>query len=521
MKIFIRKTLSFLLLCVCAIFGCKKGWQEEKENNNLFSEANPIELQKKMTGSLQTTEDVDFFTFTLKDTTVLDISLSGMKGVNNSIKVWKDGNPPAVIKLIDDARKSSPERIKNLTLPRGKYYVSVQHGGADERKGSEETTYELFVESRNFMGSEEIEPNDNFEQATLMRANTEIKGYYSPAINYLNNTKNAEEMFREADFVAVPIDCSEDAPKLLDVSLTGVPGINAALEVYGPDKKLLVAKDANPAGEGEFITGIGLTKAGTWYICVYALGRSSNVNDAYTLSVNVNDYDSSFELEPNDTFATATEMNGGSINGKFGGREDLDYFKFTPDDNGAYRISLQPDATSDICLTLYSGKKEKLAEVNNGAAGNTEVYPNLYIDGECYFLASIKGEPTADSSYTLTVEPVEAAYAMEVEPNDTKEKASKVTETEFSGFTSTVKDKDFFYIPTSGRMLIELAVTPPKKGKIKVSITDPMGFTLTSKDGGNGNDFTLSETIDGSGYIIVDTVKADFDTPYIIRLRAK
>jgi hypothetical protein len=164
MRILKPLAVVFLLVCLPAA-ACRKETLFEKEGNNSFATANPIELQKDISGYLQDMDDRDYYSFNVPHRMVLDISVSGIKGINHSIKVWKGGEQPLLIKLIDDNRKSSPERMVNLTADPGQYFISIQHGDGDRRVGDAESPYTLHISYRDFLG-EEAEPNDTALQAT-------------------------------------------------------------------------------------------------------------------------------------------------------------------------------------------------------------------------------------------------------------------------------------------------------------------------------------------------------------------
>ncbi len=63
--------------------------------------------------------DRDFYVIHVKERKIADIQLSGVKGINLAVKIWKGGDDPSLIKWIDDNRKSSPERFANLSVTPG------------------------------------------------------------------------------------------------------------------------------------------------------------------------------------------------------------------------------------------------------------------------------------------------------------------------------------------------------------------------------------------------------------------
>ena len=517
------KNYFFPVLAAALLFaGCKKE-QFESEPNDSFAAANFVSLPCDIKGYLQSDNDVDFFYFNVKDNSIIDVKVPGIKGVNHSIKIWRDAPSSVLLKFIDDGRKSSPERMCNFFADSGKYYVSIQHGEGDPRKGNQDTPYNLVMTARSFTGYEECEPNDGIEQANIIELGRDIKGYFSPACNRLNI--NGREPLREEDWFAVSLDCSH-APVVLDISLSGVLGINSVLEVYDPDGNFVMARDNNPTGLGESISSLGITQSGVWYIVVAAKGRAANYDEPYTLRITSGDYNPSMELEPNSSIETANEIKGSYMEGSFNYPGDVDYFIYSfKGMPGFYRISLKPDAGTDVVLTLLfpddGGNFRKIAEINNGGAGVEEIFPNFYADDKFVCAVSSASPYKEGNSYRLTVEPISDTYGMEIEPNDTKEEANIVKDNIIKGFTSKAGDKDYFKLQYDGRLNAVFEITAPRNGEIKVSVTDPMGFVLKTCKVAGGKSARLSEMIDASCYLVVEALQLDLGNPYSIGVKTK
>jgi hypothetical protein len=96
-----------------------------------------------------------------------------------------------------------------------------------------------------------------------------------------------------------------------------------------------------------------------------------------------------------------------------------------------------------------------------------------------------------------------------------------VTGAEIRGYTSTARDRDYYYLKYERRVRLEAAVKGVRDGIIRVSITDPLGYILRTKTVQGDSLETLSEMIDGGGYLLVETVKASYDNPYEIEVRKK
>ena len=189
--------LSLLLFTAFCQFSCKVNRAEEKEPNNSFSGANAVEIGKPVYGFFNTSDDRDFYYITVADDSILDIELSGVKGINHSIAVWSGSQKPAMVKLVDDNRKSSPEQVLNFRGFPGRYYISIQHGDRDRAASNTENPYKLLIVSREFSG-EESEPNDAPDLSTLLNEGEQLNGFYSPSYNRLNSDR--DNLHREEDW---------------------------------------------------------------------------------------------------------------------------------------------------------------------------------------------------------------------------------------------------------------------------------------------------------------------------------
>jgi hypothetical protein len=206
----ILKKSIFIVLILLTIVSCgKKSNNEEIEPNNTISTATLIETGKDCTGFLDSEHDIDNYLLKINEEQVVRIELSGVKGVNHAVQVWKlvSGNPQS-LKLIDDNRKSSPEEMANLFLEPGDYIIQVTHGSRDVKKGNSENRYTLRLTSRTAL-KEEKEPNDKHENANLINNGDSITGYFSPSRNMLN--ENSQSSYREEDWFRADIITGEES----------------------------------------------------------------------------------------------------------------------------------------------------------------------------------------------------------------------------------------------------------------------------------------------------------------------
>lgn len=508
------------VLCLAVLLplpGCSKKGKMEKEPNNSFSTAGDITMNERFLGFMGTPNDRDFYHIRADNRGILDIQLSGVKGINLAMKIWKGGEEPKLIKWIDDNRKSSPERMANLTVTAGDYYIEVFQSDRDHKKSDKENAYELMVKSREAI-QEESEPNDSMDNADTLHVNRETTGYFSPAYNRLNEEK--ENLHREEDWYAVDVSLKDGGPELMDVSLSGVSDVNSVLRLYDPEGAEIAVSDNGGAGEPESISGAGIKRSGTYYIMVASRGYTANHEEPYTLSAAVKEHDSGTEMEPNDDYDAANAFSN-LIAGRINSKEDRDVYLYQAEGGPSiYRIELRPPEDMDAILTIYNSDREKLMDVNGGGRSKKEVYPNFYSEKDFYLAVSARtGDKVPAGEYILSVTPFKSVIDQEREPNNELAQANKLSGKTISGFTSSRGDKDYFLITGDSRIKQKFEVLGVRGGSIKVSVTDPLGYIIKTMDVQGERKAVFSEMIDKKGYLIIEAETENYDNPYTVILR--
>jgi len=516
-----RKIQACLIIALIAplwcVSSCTKKGRMEKEPNNSFSTANEIVPDERFLGFMDSPTDRDFYALHCGQSGILDIQLSGVKGINLALKIWKGQDDPKLIKWVDDNRKSSPERFANLSITPGTYYFEICQSDRDAKKSDKENPYELILKSRDAI-SEESEPNDSKEDAGTMYPDKEITGYFSPAYNRLNNDK--ENLNREEDWYVMDVSLKSDSPMLMDVSLTGVSGVNSMLCLYDSEGKEIAMSDNGGAGEPESIAGAGIKKSGRYYIMVTSKGYTANHEEPYTLKASLREHDPGAEMEPNDDFETANTVVNNVIVGKIASKDDKDVFLYQANNGPSlYRIELRPPEDMDAMMTLYSSDREPIIDISGGGKGRKAVYPDFFTDKDFYIAVTAKsGDKPSSGNYVLSVAPLKNIDGMEREPNNDMSQANRINGKSISGFTSYKGDKDYFLLTYDTRVREKFEVRGVKEGAVRVSITDPLGYITKSVDVKGDRKVIFSEMIDKKGYIIIESLSEDYDNPYIINL---
>lgn len=507
-----------IILLICISFHCTRKNYTEKEPNNDIYNANNIDVNSEITGLLDTPSDQDIYKLNITAPSVLDLELSPVKGINHSIKIWQ-GDGQKIIKYIDDARKSSAERMCNLFADTGVYYLAVLHGERDKPAGNKEDYYKLRISARDW-NSEEIESNDSIENSNLLDIGREITGYFSPSSNRLNRA--ADSTFREEDWFYFNIELQYDKPVLLDISLSGVPEVNPGIFLYNSMQELIASSDLNGAGEGEFLKDIGITHSGAYFIRLSTSFESNN-EIPYRLLVTTREFDYLSEIEPNNTIERANSLAEKGLTGRLYPADDIDFYYYQ---NGSdevnidysvmYRIEAIPESDLDIIIKVYDNKGNKLFEIDNNKNGGREVMPDALISGNFYI--GVSAHPGAGSDYKLSVTSFQYTEGHEKEPNDSKDKASVIINDRITGFISKKADIDYYYLTYNSRVKRKFTIHGIRDSGLKVSATDTLGYIVRTETISGDESKTFSEMIDIKCYIIVEAISENYDEPYIIEV---
>ncbi|MBN1496760.1 MAG: hypothetical protein JXA07_08330 [Spirochaetes bacterium] len=515
------KKISIMLILfvqLAVAVSCSKKGIMEKEPNNTFSTAGSVTVDAPHLGFMQTPEDRDFYIISIEEQGAVDIRVSGVRGINLAFKIWRGEEEPRLIKVIDDNRKSSPERMPNLSVLPGIYYLELFQSPRDPKKINNEIPYELTLKLRDMI-SEESEPNDSMDDADTLYPDREIIGYYAPGYNRMNEDR--ENLHREEDWYVMDIGLDPDKIPLLDLSLSGVTGVNSIMALYDSEGTLMVESDNGQMNEPETISGAGIKKPGSYYILVASRGYAANNDEPYRLNAVLREHDSGSEFEPNDDFESANPISNNIVTATIHSKDDSDVFLYELSEGPSlFRIELKPPEDMNAILSIYGEGREKIIDINAGGRGKKEVYPNFFADDKFYIGVTAKtGEKLPTDEYILTVTRLGDSESQEREPNNDIAHAGIVTGNSISGYTSARGDRDFFRLAYDMRVKERFEVSGPDGGAIKVSITDPLGYIIKSVEVSGDRKMIFNEMIDKKGYIIIDSVREDFDNPYTIILR--
>ena len=488
--------MKYMLLLLIMFFStaCSRKVQFEIEPNNNLNEANEISIKSDIRGKLSSPSDKDYFTFSTDSEVNVRIELTALKGINHAFGVFSAaGGEGSIIKYVDDARKSSPEKLANLTLSKGKYYIAVSHGERDEKKGDDSAEYILSVLPAD-SSITEIEPNDFFDSAQKIDVGSEITGYFSPAFNRLN--QNIKGKYREEDIFYFSVDASEDNPAVIDASLSGVKGINSVIEICDADGNIIFTADSDGEGKPEYIKGLGIMKSGNYYALIYSKSMTENADEKYFFSLKKGDFSPERELESNDDFGKANPLRD-KISGTVSDSKDVDYFFRSSESGRFYSVTI---LGNEVKASIFDKSYRKLYSSDNSSG--SIIFPNIFCDGG-FYVSVIARQSSQPRDYTVTVSEYEAEKAFEAESNDNMKTAGALTDY-IKGYYSFKGDKDYYKINLSSRENVKFKISGIDDVEMTVSITDALGYRIKNVTVQGSSEIEFTETIDISAYLIIE-----------------
>jgi hypothetical protein len=244
---------------------------------------------------------------------------------------------------------------------------------------------------------DEQEPDDAVASAQPMTPGSGIRGFVGAPKTDKGKPAGDEDYFSwmVPGGAAAP-DMGFDYAR---VELTGVPGLDLALEVLDGDGKRLVSVNDGGPGEPEIIPNVGVDPAHTYYLRVREVGvPHGDPTHAYELTVQSWPTAAGEEREPNDDPAHATAValtkgTSGEATGFFGKKRDEDWLRLSlagvpatdghatlrlelvPVDGVAAAIKVQGDPTpspAPTAKTTPTVKPDKPTQFAEARAGKNE-----------------------------------------------------------------------------------------------------------------------------------------------------
>ncbi len=323
----------------------------ELESNDTTAEATVVALNTANSGSLSDAKDVDFFSFTLDETSAVNVTLgtdgNGSKSAAYNYAVFsaKDGNKLAMVSVPGNAQLSE---TGNLYLSSDTYLVQVAKGSTFTNN-----EYKLTVNvSRN--GTMESEANDTPETANTIPVNVDVHA----------------SIGREGD-----VDCftfTLDGDAVIQPRFTFKPTDSSSktyvLTLTDNKRHELLKVNIGGKESTKVIAPVALT-AGTYTV---KIENPRFIRQDYTLHLVGMAVDTA-EKEPNDSAALSTELLVGSACvGILTSDEDIDYFKVAFDKKTTVTLKFSfAQSTNKNTVFVVSAEQNGKTQWNSNIKGDS------------------------------------------------------------------------------------------------------------------------------------------------------
>ncbi len=359
----------------------------------------------------------------------------------------------------------------------------------------------------------EQEPNDRPDQAQVLTDSSIVEAGLSA-----DPSKPDEDWY----LLAPP------APKTVDLTVSGIPGVDVAIEVYDTDRNRLTVVNSEGDGKPERIPNLGVKSK----LLIKVFSAKRGAGGAYSLTALFSNPAPGFEVEPNDRAADANVATFGQpISGFVGHSADEDWYRYelSPSESsaGSNRPPAEVDAGADDAGPSKAGESTALdsglAQIAapfeaprvalrieiTGVEGVrydlqvlSEAEASLFQargkDGEGLSLRNIgvrandrliyvvvrsgwsgtgkeaRRGYNAQKPYTLTVSREEAGANAELEPNDEISKATPLPPNGFrEGFISPKGDVDYYVLRTEQPVLAKFHLSGVERLDLVLSVVKP------------------------------------------------
>lgn len=355
----------------------------ELEDNDTSVKATTASLNTAYSGMLSSAKDVDFFAFTLEETSAVNVTLgtpgNGTKSIAYVYTVYSaaDGGKLSTVSMPGNVQLTE---TGNLYLSSGTYFVQIAKGSTYTNDA-----YTLTVNvSQN--GTMESESNNTLETADSVPVNEDIHASIGQDgdVDCYTFTLVSDAIIQPR-FTFKPTDSSSKTYVLtiLDSNRYEMLKVN----IGGKESTKIIAPVA--------------LKAGTYTV---KIENPKYICQEYTLHLVSMDVVSA-EKEPNNSAALATDLSvGTACNGVLTSSEDIDYYKLTFTEQTTVTLSFT-FAQSTIKNTAFvmtveqNGKTQWTANIKGDSGGAEQQLQ--FPAGEYYI--KVKPSTWLGSEYTLEV----------------------------------------------------------------------------------------------------------------------
>jgi serine/threonine-protein kinase len=203
--------------------------------------------------------------------------------------------------------------------------------------------------------SVEVEPDNEFTQATRIAAGTPVRGKLRERIDPATGDR---------DVYRADVGGQIGAPRRLSATLTPLPNVDLTLVVHDASGKVLAVADNTGMGQPESLPNLGVLTPFV-YLTVKESSENAppvpteNLTDEYELTVQVADPAADEELEPNDLDSDATPLAPGRpARATLGRLSDVDRFRWEGP-AGKYDIVVDGAGDAPVQLRVADGAPKR------------------------------------------------------------------------------------------------------------------------------------------------------------------
>ena len=325
----------------------------------------------------------------------LSLEIAPQSGAGLSVQLLDEG-----LKMVETISVSAAaaDGMPNMAVSPGHtYYVRIKplaKAGKNVEPETGSSSYKLSVQLGDFEVADEREPDDGKETAipVVVVGSTELAGYHG--------------WTHDQDFYRIPL---PELPSALDVELDGVEGVTASLQVLDASGRLAFARGRK--AERLALRNVILRPAPATadpasrfaYVVVRA-ESGQNRNQRYVLRLTLGAPKLDGEVEPNDSFESATPVRDGTYSGYLP-MGDTDFFRYEGDGKRDVTFEASFPARVRGKLEAFWPGNLPAGAADSRKARQIVVLPEIATQGKQLYLrvSQGKGDGNANDPYALKI----------------------------------------------------------------------------------------------------------------------
>ena len=357
------------------------------EFNNNIDSATPITFADNssgvISGTIRSVGDVDFFTFTLDEPTVVEVLITNIDPtIRMEIQLYNEDRTTNGGDV--QAPFGQNQLTHNRLLGAGTYYLRLNDQYNDQ---SGEAVYELTV-SLDTNDANEI--NNSIDEATPVTFTDNSSGVINGTIRSVG----------DVDFFTFTL----DEPAVVEFLITNIdPAIRMEIQLYNEDRTTNGGSVFPSFGQNQ-LTHNRLLSAGTYYLSLNDQYNDNSGRSIYELTVSL---DKSDPNELNESIEDATTINlGTTVKGTIRSVGDQDFYQFTLSGDSNVNISVTNiDPAIRMEMQLFNEDKT----INGGSAfpsfGQNQLNHDRQLGAGTYYLRlnDQYNDQSGQAVYELTV----------------------------------------------------------------------------------------------------------------------